>query len=71
MHVWRSDVVGSLLRPYLVQKHRVHLESGKLQDAALKRIEYRSVDESVPHPEAPGLEVITNGVPVDVKVAVA
>jgi 5-methyltetrahydropteroyltriglutamate--homocysteine methyltransferase len=61
MHVWRSDVVGSLLRPTWLQEAREHLARGTLAAAEFKRIEDRAVDEAVALQEAAGLEVITDG----------
>jgi 5-methyltetrahydropteroyltriglutamate--homocysteine methyltransferase len=59
--VWRSDVVGSLLRPAGLQAAREALERGELGPPAFKRIEDRSVDEAVALQEAAGLEVVTDG----------
>ena len=61
MHVWRSDVVGSLLRPAWLQEARGQVERGTLPAAEFKRIEDRAVDEAVALQEAAGLEVITDG----------
>ena len=61
MHVWRSDVVGSLLRPAWLQEARGQVERGTLTAAEFKRIEDRAVDEAVALQEAAGLEVITDG----------
>ena len=61
MHVWRSDVVGSLLRPAWLQEAREQVERGTLPAAEFKRIEDRAVDEAVALQEAAGLEVITDG----------
>ena len=61
MHVWRSDVVGSLLRPAWLQEARGQVERGALPAAEFKRIEDRAVDEAVALQEAAGLEVITDG----------
>ena len=61
MHVWRSDVVGSLLRPAWLQEAREQLARGTLAAAEFKRIEDRAVDEAVALQEAAGLEVITDG----------
>ena len=61
MHVWRSDVVGSLLRPAWLQEARGQVERGTLPAAEFKRIEDRAVDEAVALQEAAGLDVITDG----------
>ncbi|HEY7676797.1 MAG TPA: cobalamin-independent methionine synthase II family protein [Candidatus Methylomirabilis sp.] len=61
MGTYRSDVVGSLLRPeYLVQGRR-HLEAGRLSPDAFKGLEDRAVDEAITLQEAAGLDVITDG----------
>lgn len=54
---WRSDVVGSLLRPpYLRQSRERGAPPGELRAA-----EDRAVDEAVALQEAAGLEVVTDG----------
>src|SRR6059036_673099 len=61
MPIYRSDVVGSLLRPaYLVEARR-GAESGRLGPAAFKRLEDRAVDEAIDLQEAAGLAVVTVG----------
>src|SRR5881628_615719 len=61
MPIYRSDVVGSLLRPaYLVEARR-GAESGRLGPAAFKRLEDRAVDEAIDLQEAAGLAVVTDG----------
>ena len=61
MTQYRSDVVGSLLRPdYLVEARR-QLEAGHLAAAEFKRIEDRAVDDAVALQEAAGLDVLTDG----------
>ena len=55
MHVWRSDVVGSLLRPAWLQEARGQVERGMLTAVEFKRIEDRAVDEAVALQEAAGL----------------
>jgi len=58
---YRSDVVGSLLRPaYLVEARR-DAEGGRLDPAELKRIEDRAVDEAIELQEGAGLDVVTDG----------
>jgi 5-methyltetrahydropteroyltriglutamate--homocysteine methyltransferase len=61
MHVWRSDVVGSLLRPAYLQAAREKRERGDLTAVEFKQIEDRAVDEAVRLQEAAGLEVVTDG----------
>ena len=45
--MYRSDVVGSLLRPAYLKKAREDHEAGRLGDAEFKRLEDRAVDEAV------------------------
>lgn len=61
MAQYRSEVVGSLLRPgYLVAARR-RLEAGRLAPAGFKRIEDRAVDEAVTLQEKAGIDVVTDG----------
>lgn len=58
---YRSDVVGSLLRPpYLKEARRRH-EAGELNEVEFKKIEDRAVDEAVALQTRAGLDVITDG----------
>jgi 5-methyltetrahydropteroyltriglutamate--homocysteine methyltransferase len=59
--VWRSDVIGSLLRPSWLQSAREALESGTLGPVEFKRLEDRAVDEAVALQEQAGLDVVTDG----------
>lgn len=60
-HVYRSDVVGSLLRPgYLKEARELH-ENGKLTDAVFKQAEDRAVNESIELQIRAGVEMITDG----------
>jgi 5-methyltetrahydropteroyltriglutamate--homocysteine methyltransferase len=59
--VWRSDVVGSLLRPAYLQSANERREQGGLTSAEFKKVEDRAVDEAIALQEAAGLEVITDG----------
>ena len=60
-HEYRSDVVGSLLRPdYLKDARRQH-EAGELSDTAFKQVEDRAVDEAVALQIAAGVDVLTDG----------
>jgi methionine synthase II (cobalamin-independent) len=61
MRPWRSDVVGSLLRPEYLKDARERRERGDLTAAEFKRIEDRAVDEAIALQEACGLEVVTDG----------
>jgi 5-methyltetrahydropteroyltriglutamate--homocysteine methyltransferase len=58
---WRSDVIGSLLRPGYLQTARERLETGELTPVEFKRVEDRAVDEAVALQDAAGLEVVTDG----------
>ncbi len=58
---YRSDVVGSLLRPQYLVDARAQLEASQLTTAAFKTIEDRTVSEAIALQEAAGLDVITDG----------
>jgi len=59
--IYRSDVVGSLLRPQYLKDARRRYESSELTDAEFKKIEDRAVDEAVALQTRAGLDVITDG----------
>jgi 5-methyltetrahydropteroyltriglutamate--homocysteine methyltransferase len=59
--MYRSDVVGSLLRPTYLKEARERHEAGELTDAAFKRIEDRAIDEAVALQERAGIDVISDG----------
>jgi 5-methyltetrahydropteroyltriglutamate--homocysteine methyltransferase len=59
--MYRSDVVGSLLRPAYWKIAREAHEAGRLSDAEFKRVEDRSVDEAVALQLRTGLDVLTDG----------
>jgi len=59
--MYRSDVVGSLLRPAYLKKAREEHEAGRLGDADFKRLEDRAVDEAVALQLRTGLDVLTDG----------
>jgi len=59
--VFRSDVVGSLLRPEYLKQAREKHEAGRVSEAEFKRIEDLAVDEAVALQERAGLDVITDG----------
>ncbi|MBI4574112.1 MAG: cobalamin-independent methionine synthase II family protein [candidate division NC10 bacterium] len=61
MNTYRSDVVGSLLRPAYLAEARRDAESGRLEPAEFKRIEDRAVDEAIQLQEAAGLDVVSDG----------
>jgi 5-methyltetrahydropteroyltriglutamate--homocysteine methyltransferase len=59
--MYRSDVVGSLLRPAYLKDARERHDAGELSDAAFKLIEDRAVAEVVELQDRAGLEVVTDG----------
>jgi 5-methyltetrahydropteroyltriglutamate--homocysteine methyltransferase len=61
MSVWRSDVVGSLLRPTYLQSANDRRERGEISPVEFKNIEDRAVDEALALQEAAGLDVVTDG----------
>jgi 5-methyltetrahydropteroyltriglutamate--homocysteine methyltransferase len=61
MGIWRSDVVGSLLRPDYLLAARERLERGDLSPSPFKAIEDRAVDEAIALQETAGLDVVTDG----------
>src|SRR5919205_792748 len=61
MPAYRSDVVGSLLRPAYLKEARQRHESGELSDAEFKQIEDRAVNEAIALQIDAGLDVISDG----------
>lgn len=59
--MYRSDTVGSLLRPTYLKEARDLYASGKLTDVAFKEIEDRAVNECIELQIRAGMEVITDG----------
>jgi 5-methyltetrahydropteroyltriglutamate--homocysteine methyltransferase len=59
--VFKSDVVGSLLRPGKLKESRQRHEAGQLTPAEFKRIEDWAVDEAIALQERAGMEVLTDG----------
>ena len=59
--MFRSDVVGSLLRPEYLKQAREKHETDRVSEAEFKRIEDFAVDEAVALQERAGLDVITDG----------
>jgi 5-methyltetrahydropteroyltriglutamate--homocysteine methyltransferase len=59
--VYRSDVVGSLLRPAYLKEARDRFAAGNLTNAAFKQVEDRAVDECIDLQILAGMEVITDG----------
>ncbi len=58
---FRSEVIGSLLRPSYLAEARTKLEAGQLAPADFKRIEDHAVDEAAALQETAGIDVITDG----------
>ena len=61
MSTYRSDVVGSLLRPEYLKEARKKRASGELSHADFKKIEDRAVNEAIDTQLKAGLDVITDG----------
>src|SRR5512143_2652425 len=61
MRAYKSDVVGSLLRPPYLKEARERHAAGKLSDAEFKKIEDRAVDEAIALQTQAGLDVISDG----------
>ena len=59
--MYRSDVIGSLLRPAYLKEARDRHESGKLSEAEFKRVEDRAVNEAIDTQTRVDLEVMTDG----------
>lgn len=59
--MYRSDVVGSLLRPIYLKDARARHDAGELSDTLFKQIEDRAVSEAVELQERAGIEVVTDG----------
>jgi 5-methyltetrahydropteroyltriglutamate--homocysteine methyltransferase len=59
--MYRSDVVGSLLRPEYLKEARDQHDARKLSEAEFKQVEDRAVDEAVALQERAGIEVLTDG----------
>lgn len=61
MSNYRTDVVGSLLRPAYLKEARAEYEAGRLTAPAFKQIEDRAVDEAIALQERAGVAVLTDG----------
>src|SRR5258708_5859535 len=59
--MYRSDVVGSLLRPAHLKKAREEFAAGRLANAEFKRIEDRAVDEAIALQLRTGLDALSDG----------
>lgn len=58
---FRTDVVGSLLRPPELLKAREEVVAGNISREEFKAVEDRAVDEAISLQEEVGLDVITDG----------
>src|SRR5437899_6132456 len=58
---YRSEVVGSLLRPTYLVEARKQFETGQLNAADFKAVEDRAVNEAIALQETAGIDVITDG----------
>ena len=61
MSNYRTDVVGSLLRPDYLKSARKAMEDAHLTSGAFKEAEDRAVNEAIELQESAGLDVITDG----------
>jgi 5-methyltetrahydropteroyltriglutamate--homocysteine methyltransferase len=59
--MYRSDVVGSLLRPDYLKDARENHQAGRISDSEFKSLEDRAVDEAVELQKRAGVEVLTDG----------
>lgn len=59
--MYRSDVVGSLLRPSYLDLARNQFEAGQSSAAEFKKVEDRAVDEAIQLQEDAGLDILTDG----------
>ena len=59
--MYRSDVVGSLLRPSYLKDARERHEKAQISHSEFKSLEDRAVDEAVELQKRAGLEVLTDG----------
>ena len=58
---YRSEVVGSLLRPPYLVEAREKLAAGQITDATFKATEDQAVNDSIALQEKAGIDVITDG----------
>lgn len=59
--MYRSDVVGSLLRPAYLKAARDRREANQVSDSEFKSLEDRAVDEAIEMQKGVGLDVLTDG----------
>src|SRR5579863_1537928 len=58
---YRSEVVGSLLRPTYLVEARKQFETGQLSATDFKNVEDQAVNEAIALQEAANIDVITDG----------
>src|SRR5262249_42429851 len=61
MHVYRSDVVGSLLRPAYLREARQRYEAGASSAVEFKQIEDQAVEEAISLQLRAGVDVLSDG----------
>jgi 5-methyltetrahydropteroyltriglutamate--homocysteine methyltransferase len=61
MPTYRSDVIGSLLRPAYLKQAREQRAAGELAPAKFKQIEDRAANEAIELQTQAGLDVVTDG----------
>jgi methionine synthase II (cobalamin-independent) len=61
MSTYRSDVIGSLLRPDYLKEARKQRSAGELTHVEFKKIEDRAINEAIALQLKAGLDVITDG----------
>jgi 5-methyltetrahydropteroyltriglutamate--homocysteine methyltransferase len=59
--MFRSDVVGSLLRPAYLDQARKQYEASEIRPGDFKKVEDRAVDEAIQLQVDAGLDVLTDG----------
>ena len=59
--MYRSDVVGSLLRPAYLKEARERYERGQISPSEFKALEDRAVNEAIEMQTAVGLDVLSDG----------
>jgi len=59
--MYRSDVVGSLLRPTYLKDARESHQAGRINDSKFKSLEDRAVDAAVELQKRAGVEILTDG----------
>src|SRR5713226_359954 len=61
MPTYRSDVVGSLLRPAYLKEARARYASGAISAVEFKQVEDRAVNEAIAMQVGAGLDVVSDG----------